>query len=73
MPNLTGKKVVVFCTYAVKAGKTLEMLEAAATKLGGGYSAASRFGATTSTMALASWSTDSQTHSPANRWGTSRS
>ena len=35
MPNLTGKKVVVFCTYAVKAGKTLEMLEAAATKLGG--------------------------------------
>ena len=35
MPNLSGKKVVVYCTYAVKAGKTLEKLETAATKLGG--------------------------------------
>ncbi len=35
MPSLAGKKVVVYCTFAVKAGKTLEMLEKAATKLGG--------------------------------------
>ncbi len=35
MPSLAGKKVVVYCTFAVKAGKTLELLDKAATKLGG--------------------------------------
>lgn len=35
LPRIDGKKAAVFCTYALKDGKTLEKLDAAVRKVGG--------------------------------------
>jgi flavodoxin len=35
LPDLTGKRCLVFCTYAIAPGKTIEKLSAIVEKLGG--------------------------------------
>lgn len=35
LPVIDGKKTAVFCTYAIKAGRTLEKLEGVVSRLGG--------------------------------------